>query len=48
MVHIDFDSFSEEEKRLFRKVDEIEAEISANRQSMEPAAENIAVDLQES
>ena len=40
MVHIDFDSFSEEEKRLFRKVDEIE-EKYLQTGNMEPYAENL-------
>ncbi len=39
LVHIDFDSFSEEEKHLFRKVDEIEEKFLQTG-SMEPAAEN--------
>jgi hypothetical protein len=39
LVHIDFDSFSEEEKRLFRKCDEIEAKFLQTG-SMEPFAEN--------
>ena len=39
MIHIDFDSFSEEEKLLFRKCDEIEAKFLQTG-SMEPFAEN--------
>ena len=39
LVHIDFDSFSEEEKRLFRKVDEIQEKFLQTG-SMAPAAEN--------
>jgi len=39
IIHIDFDSFSEEEKRLFCKVDEIEEKFLQTG-SMEPEAEN--------
>ena len=38
MLRLDFDSFSEAEKRLFRKVDEIEQKFQTG--SLEPTAEN--------
>jgi hypothetical protein len=44
MIHIDFDSFSEEEKSLFCKVDEIEAKFLQTG-SMEPFAENFELVL---